>query len=171
VAPLLTRPEIALVKGFYERPLVQGDDTAAYEGGRVTELVARPLLNLLFPELAGLVQPLAGEWAVRRSLFASLHVPTGYAVETTALIDTVRTLGVDAIAQVDLGRRAHRHQALRDLGAMATQILAAVMERAGVSTSHDQVTLRQYHPADGRITPLTREVPTGERPPAAEYLR
>jgi glucosyl-3-phosphoglycerate synthase len=172
LGPLLTRPEIALVKGFYERPLVNGDDTAAYEGGRVTELVARPLLNLLFPELAGLVQPLAGEWAVRRSLFASLRVPTGYAVETTALIDTARLLGVDAIAQVDLGRRAHRHQALRDLGAMATQIVAATLDRAGASTdpTTGHVDLRQYHPADGRISPVTRAVDTGERPPAEELL-
>jgi glucosyl-3-phosphoglycerate synthase len=172
LGPLLTRPEIALVKGFYERPLVHGDDTSAYEGGRVTELVARPLLNLLFPELAGLVQPLAGEWAVRRSLFASLRVPTGYAVETTALIDTVRTLGIEAIAQVDLGRRAHRHQALRDLGAMATQIVAATLERAGAATgpATGHVSLRQYHPEGGHIAPLTRTVDTGERPPAAEYL-
>ena len=71
------------------------------------------------------MQPLAGEWAVRRDLFERLSVPTGYAVELAALIDTLRLLGPDAIAQVDLGRRAHRHQALRDLGAMATQILAA----------------------------------------------
>lgn len=178
LGPLLTRPQVSLVKGFYERPLVHvdatsADDAAAYEGGRVTELVARPLLNLLFPELAGLVQPLAGEWAVRRSLLASLHVPTGYAVETTALIDTVRTLGVDAIAQVDLGRRAHRHQALRDLGAMATQIVAAVLERAGVAAADGEpasVDLRQYHPVDGRITPLTRTVPTRQRPPAEGFL-
>jgi glucosyl-3-phosphoglycerate synthase len=192
LAPLLTRPEIALVKGFYERPLLGGDgEAAAYEGGRVTELVARPLLNLLFPELAGLVQPLAGEWAIRRSLFASLHVPSGYAVETTALIDTARTLGIEAIAQVDLGRRAHRHQALRDLGAMATQILAAVLDRSSVvevrapaspsrlvaGSSHlrnhleTSVPLVQYHPVHGNIAPLVRAVPTGERPPAERYLR
>jgi glucosyl-3-phosphoglycerate synthase len=175
LGPLLTRPEVALVKGFYERPLVSADgtadDTAAYEGGRVTELVARPLLNLLFPELAGLVQPLAGEWAVRRSLFASLSVPTGYAVETTALIDTARTLGVDAIAQVDLGRRAHRHQALRDLGAMATQILTAVWTRAqDVGLPDGPLALRQYHPVDGVIAPLTQSVDLTERAPASAYL-
>jgi glucosyl-3-phosphoglycerate synthase len=173
VGPLLTRPEIALVKGFYERPFVAGDDTSAFEGGRVTELVARPLLNTLFPELAGLVQPLAGEWAVRREHFASLHVPTGYAVETTALIDTVRTLGVDAIAQVDLGRRAHRHQALRDLGGMATQILLATLERVGLETHLPEgAQLRQFHPgADGRVEAVDRFVPETERPPAAGYLR
>jgi glucosyl-3-phosphoglycerate synthase len=177
LGPLLTRPEIALVKGFYERPLLGGphtDDVAAFEGGRVTELTARPLLNVLFPELAGLVQPLAGEWAVRRSLFASLTVPTGYAVETAALIDTARRLGVDAIAQVDLGRRAHRHQALRDLGAMATQIVAAAVARASGEPPADpgaSVPLRQYHPVDGRIAPVLHEVAVGERPPAEGYLR
>lgn len=175
LGPLLTRPEIALVKGFYERPLVgvegAADDSAAFEGGRVTELVARPLLNLLFPELSGLVQPLAGEWAVRRSLFASLPVPTGYAVETTALIDTVRTRGVDAIAQVDLGRRAHRHQALRDLGGMATQIIAAALDRAGLARpSADGSVLRQFHPVDGRATAQDRFVPEAERPPAERFL-
>lgn len=176
LAPLLTRPEISLVKGFYERPLVVDgvellDDAAAYEGGRVTELVARPLLNLLYPQLAGLVQPLAGEWAIRRSVFAGLRVPTGYAVETTALIDTLELLGIDAIAQVDLGRRAHRHQALRDLGAMATQILTAVWARSeGRDLPSPSVDLRQYHHGSAAIEPLTRSVPVLERSPAADLL-
>jgi glucosyl-3-phosphoglycerate synthase len=134
LGPLLTRPEVQLVKGFYERPLVRGDEVVPFEGGRVTELVARPLIRLLFPELGGLHQPLAGEWAVRRSLFETLSVPTGYAVELAALIDTVRAHGLDALAQVDLGARAHRHQSLRDLSGMATQILAAALARAGVPT-------------------------------------
>jgi len=185
LGPLLTRADVSLVKGFYERPSLgdshEGVD-AAYEGGRVTELVARPLVALQHPKLGGLVQPLAGEWAVRRSLFESLHVPTGYAVELAALVDTARLLGVDAIAQVDLGRRAHRHQALRDLGAMATQLMAAMeRRRAGGGGFEDRfakapsterlrastnVTLRQYHPEDGRITAADRHVPIGERPPA-----
>jgi glucosyl-3-phosphoglycerate synthase len=128
LGPLLTTPGVELVKGFYERPL--GD--TPYEGGRVTELVARPLISLLFPELAGLYQPLAGEWAIRRSLFEALSVPTGYAVELAALIDTVSARGDEAIAQVDLGRRAHRHQSLRDLGGMARQIIAMALRRAGI---------------------------------------
>ena len=131
LGPLLTRPEVALVKGFYERPMGDGDTAVPFEGGRVTELVARPLIALLFPELAGLHQPLAGEWAVRRELFETLHVPTGYAVELATLVDLQRERGIDAIAQVDLGTRAHRHQALRDLTGMATQILAAALFRAG----------------------------------------
>ena len=167
LGPLLTDPDVALVKGFYERPLVDGAADSVFEGGRVTELVARPLIALLFPELAGLVQPLAGEWAVRRAHFARLPVPTGYAVELAALVDTVEVLGLDALAQVDLGRRAHRHQSLRDLGAMATQIIAAAERRTG-RTVPDSVLLRQYQP--GVASADHREVPLWERPPAAPHL-
>jgi len=138
LGPLLTRPEVELVKGFYERPMVSGGETHAFEGGRVTELVGRPLIRLLFPELAGLHQPLAGEWAVRRTLFEQLSVPTGYAVELAALVDTQRARGLDAIAQVDLGRRTHRHQSLRDLSGMATQILAAALARVGTGPGTDE---------------------------------
>ncbi|WP_182524697.1 glucosyl-3-phosphoglycerate synthase [Nocardioides dongkuii] len=163
LGPLLTRPEVSLVKGFYERPGADGP----FEGGRVTELVARPLLALLFPPLTGLVQPLAGEWAVRRSLFASLSVPSGYAVELAALVDTWRTEGLDAIAQVDLGRRAHRHQALRDLGAMATQILTAGWARSSHSHHADEIALTQFGPG---VAPHVHAVPVVERPPAAPLL-
>jgi glucosyl-3-phosphoglycerate synthase len=178
VGPLLHDDAVVLVKGFYERPLLDGsgDPATAFEGGRVTELVARPLIALLFPELAGLVQPLAGEWAVRRSHLATLSVPTGYAVELAALADTVRGLGIDAVAQVDLGRRTHRHQALRDLGAMATQIISAAHRRSDVAgppharAEDSVVELRQYRPAGARIEPVRRRVPVQERPPAATLL-
>jgi glucosyl-3-phosphoglycerate synthase len=166
LGPLLTSPEIALVKGFYERPFVEGDRVSAYEGGRVTELVARPLIAMLFPELAGLAQPLAGEWAVRRSLFDTLSVPTGYAVELTALLDTWRSLGASAIAQVQLGRRTHRHQALRDLAAMATQIMAAAWSRATDKPSADTVLLRQHVLIDGAPAEHVRSISLTERPPA-----
>ena len=168
LGPLLHDPRVQLVKGFYDRPGAEGP----LEGGRVTELVARPLIALLFPELGELVQPLAGEWAVRRSWFAGLSVPTGYAVELAALVDTVRSAGADAIAQVDLGVRAHRHQALRDLGGMATQILAAALARAGVAgpgpgQREGAVVLRQYLRG---LQPVERVVPTIERPAAEAYL-
>lgn len=164
LGPLLTDPDVALVKGFYERPLdVEGG--GPYDGGRVTELVARPLIALAFPELAGLVQPLAGEWAVRHELFASLSVPTGYAVELAALIDTLRVRGAYALAQVDLGRRSHRHQALADLGAMATQLLAAAARRTRESTGVDTVALRQFTHGNGGAMPHLRAVAVGERPP------
>jgi glucosyl-3-phosphoglycerate synthase len=171
VGPLLLDRSLALVKGLYDRPLRDGERLLPAGGGRVTELVARPLIALDFPELSGLVQPLAGEWAVRRSLFERLHVPTGYAVELAALVDTVGLVGLDAIAQVDLGRRAHRHQALRDLGAMATQIVAAAQLRRGARDplDHRDVVLRQYHPAGGGIEPVDRVVPVGERPPASGF--
>ena len=146
LGPLLTDPSVLLVKGFYERPLVSGDTAVPFEGGRVTELVARPLIRLLFPDLAWLHQPLAGEWAVRRRLFETLSVPHGYAVELAALVDTVRDHGTEAIAQVDLGTRAHRHQSLRDLSGMSTQIMAAALARVGAAPAVDErapaVTLR-----------------------------
>ena len=134
LGPLLADPHVLLVKGFYERLFAPGDGSVTADGGRVTELVARPLLSLWWPELTGVVQPLAGEWAIRRSLFETLSVPTRYAVELAALIDTVRAHGLDALAQVDLGTRAHRHQSLRDLSGMATQIMAMALARSGVPT-------------------------------------
>ncbi len=159
LGPLLTSPEVVLVKGFYERPGERG----ALDGGRVTELVARPLIALLHPELSDLVQPLAGEWAIRRTHFATLSVPTGYAVELAALVDTATALGSRAISQVDLGLRAHRHQALLDLGGMATQILAASLRRR-TDLDVDSAVLRQFLPGP---EPLDRIIATEERPPAS----
>jgi glucosyl-3-phosphoglycerate synthase len=138
LGPLLTQPEVRLVKGFYERAAVAEGAEATFEGGRVTELVARPLIGLLFPELAGLHQPLAGEWAIRRSLFENLHVPTGYAVELATLVDTVRLYGLDALAQVDLGVRAHRLQSSGDLSGIAGQIMSAALSRAGLEVGSDE---------------------------------
>ena len=166
LGPLLTEPSVQLVKGFYERPGAEGP----YEGGRVTELVARPLIALLFPPLAGLVQPLAGEWAVRREHFSRLSVPTGYAVEIAALVDTWRTVGAEAIAQVDLGRRSHAHQPLLDLGAMATQILTAAWARSSHSHHADAVRLQQFVPGADGVEPRPVDVPVVERPPAASLL-
>lgn len=138
LGPLLTDPGVELVKGFYERPMLDGGVAVPFEGGRVTELVARPLIRLLFPELSGLHQPLAGEWAVRRSLFEQLRVPHEYAVELAALVDTQRSRGLEAIAQVDLGVRAHRHQSLRDLSGMSTQILASALARVGAGPAVEE---------------------------------
>ncbi|WP_239456482.1 glucosyl-3-phosphoglycerate synthase [Nocardioides solisilvae] len=177
LGPLLTDPEVQLVKGFYQRP--GGDASGAvgpFEGGRVTELVARPLVALLFPPLAGLVQPLAGEWAVRRDHFAGLEVPTGYAVELAALVDTWRARGLDAIAQVDLGRRAHHQQPLLDLGAMATQILTTGWARSSHSHHADAIALTQFLPAGDRpgggggVRPHVTRVPVDQRPPARPHL-
>ena len=170
LGPLLSDPAVSLVKGFYERPLRdQAGNDNVFEGGRVTELVARPLIALDWPELGWLVQPLAGEWSVRRDLFERLHVPTGYAVELAALVDTHRLLGDAAIAQVDLGRRAHRPQALRDLGAMATQIIAVSQRRArGAGTGPDRVALNQHRAAPDGVQTVLREIPLVERMPAID---
>ena len=134
LGPLLTRPEVQLVKGFYERPMVQGETWVVR--GRAGHRAGRPAVDpAAIPELAGVDQPLAGEWAIRRSLFETLHVPTGYAVELAALVDTFRAPRARRPAQVDLGTRAHRHQGLSDLSGMAAQILAAALRAGGVPTT------------------------------------
>lgn len=128
LGPLLLVPGVDLVKAFYDRDLA-GASIGVAQGGRVTELTARPLITLWWPELAGIVQPLAGEWAARRSLLESLPFPSGYGVELGVLVDTCARQGIDAIAQVDLGVRAHAHQDLVSLGAVAAEVMAAAMLR------------------------------------------
>jgi glucosyl-3-phosphoglycerate synthase len=120
VGPLLVRPELRYIKAFYERP---------GGGGRVTEILARPLLRRFFPELAGVRQPLAGEIAARRELLEALPFPVGYSVETTHLIDIARRFGPGVIAQTDLDRRVHRSRPLAELGRTSEDILASVMSR------------------------------------------
>lgn len=130
IGPLLYRPdEIEFVKGFYRRPFKVGGLTLPDGGGRVTELTARPLLNLFYPELAAVAQPLAGEIAARRDLLEQLPFVTGYGVDIALLIDTYRRAGLDAIAQVDLAERQNAHQSLRELGPMAFSVLRAVASR------------------------------------------
>ena len=129
LGPLLADPQVLLVKGFYERLYAAGDGSVTADGGRVTELVARPLLSLWWPELTGVVQPLAGEWAIRRDLMESLSVPVGYGVELAVLLDTAAAYGLDAVAQVDLGRRGHKHQASHDLALMAAELLVVAERR------------------------------------------
>jgi glucosyl-3-phosphoglycerate synthase len=131
LGPILTDPSLVLVKGSFRRPLALGESVMDGEGGRVTELVARPLLNLHFPRLTGFDQPLAGEIAIRRDLFGRLSVPVGYGVEIAMMIDCLRLAGLDALAQVDLGSRQNRHQSLRALSAMAAEVMVAVERRTG----------------------------------------
>ena len=128
VGPLLADPQVQLCRGFYDRILDVGG-AVTLEGGRVTELVARPWLALFRPELSGVVQPLAGEWAIRGSMLRSLSIPVGYGVEISTLLDVHAKCGMRGIAQVDLGRRAHRHQNIHDLAAMAVEILAVADRR------------------------------------------
>lgn len=168
VGPLLADEQVRLVKGFYTRVRTESDGSTSTEGGRVTELVARPLISLWWPELADVVQPLAGEWAARRSLMESLSIPVGYGVELATLMDTAATYGLDAVAQVDLGSRAHRHQANHDLALMAAELLVvAERRRSGPAGLGDQVLLRQFVRAqDGQPVQVSRPVPVAERPPA-----
>lgn len=167
LGPLLTEPSVMLVKAVYDRPLLDEQGREAESGGRVTELVARPLLALHHPELTGLVQPLAGEWAVRRSAIERFSVPVGYGVEIAALVDTAAAHGADAIAQVDLGRRTHRHHRHDTLGPMAVQVVAAVEARMGRRGERpDTAVLTQYDRTAAGFTPRPRDVDLRERPPA-----
>lgn len=129
LGPLLLGERISFVKGFYRRPFRVGDTVFPDGGGRVTELTARPLLNLFYPDLAGIEQPLAGELAARRELLERLPFVTGYGVDIALLLDAYREVGLDAIAQVDLEVRQNAHQPLRDLGPMAYSVLHAVSSR------------------------------------------
>jgi glucosyl-3-phosphoglycerate synthase len=129
LGPLVLGDGISFVKGFYRRPFRIGDTVFPDGGGRVTELTARPLLNLFYPELAWIEQPLAGEIAARRELLERLPFVTGYGVDIALLIDAYREVGLDAIAQVDLEVRQNAHQPLRELGPMAYAVLHAVASR------------------------------------------
>jgi glucosyl-3-phosphoglycerate synthase len=129
IGPLLMEPRIGYVKAYYQRPIVEGGQLKEGGGGRVTELVARPLINLFFPELSGYIQPLSGEYAGRREHLERIPFFTGYAVEIGHLIDLVERLGLNGLGQVDLDIRIHRNQELEGLSRMSFVILQAVMKR------------------------------------------
>ena len=137
LGPLLTTPEIGFVKGYYDRPL----SSEGHGGGRVTELVARPVVALLFPELAPVVQPLAGEYGGRREVLEQLPFVGGYGVDLALLIDVAREFGIGAMAQVDLGTRIHRNRSLDELGPQALAVLQAALHRADPALVEDAVTL------------------------------
>jgi glucosyl-3-phosphoglycerate synthase len=167
VGPLVCEPGISFVKGCFRRPFRMGEMTLPHGGGRVNELMARPLLNLFYPELAGFLQPLAGEIAARRDLLERLPFATGYAIEIAHLIDAYRAVGLAGMAQVDLDVRQNRHQDLDALAPMAFAILQAVaarLEREGrLATELPSLFLA---PEAGRLA--EREVELVERPPMAE---
>lgn len=167
VGPLLTEPGVQLVKAMYDRPLESGGEVVPAGGGRVTELVARPLLNLHWPRLAGFVQPLGGEYAARRSLLERLPFPVGYGVELGMLIDALGLAGLDALAQVDVGVRHHRHQDAAALGRMA----AAIYRTAQIRLSRGHLVraqLTQFERGPSGFVPSTSAVDVAERPPMAQ---
>lgn len=172
LGPLFAEPEIGYVKGCYDRPLVTGHGRVEGGGGRVTELVARPLLNMHWPELAGVMQPLGGEYAGRRTLLERLPFVTGYGVELGLLLDVLEDAGLDALAQVDLGCRVHSHQSTEALGVMSSQIMLTAwsrLERHGrlLPLSTPATTLTQFRRAGAEHDARTSDVQVEERPPMA----
>ena len=173
LGPLLCDPDVRLVKGHFRRPFRAHDSVTPEGGGRVTELLARPLLNLHAPELAVFDQPLAGEIAARRELLEQIPFSAGYGVEIGMLIDAWRIAGLDALAQVDLGVRQNRHQPLRELSAMAYAVLVAASTRLlgeEFADAHACGSL-SLPPLPGERQMETRRVPIEERPPLRRYRR
>lgn len=160
VEPLVARPEVGMVKSYYRRPLY-GEPTG---GGRVTELMARPLLSRLFPELAHFVQPLSGEYAARREVLEAVPFVQGWGVEVGLLIDVAERFGIDAIVQADLGAREHRNRPLDDLGLQALAILVTGLRRAGLDhgQSDGAAELVRFGAA---LQPERAAVEVRERPP------
>jgi glucosyl-3-phosphoglycerate synthase len=173
VAPLIYRPEIRYVKAFYDRPLASSQGTRPSGGGRVTEILIRPLFSLFFPELTALIQPLSGEYAVRRQVLDKIPFPIGYGVETSHLIDVYHRWGLEAIAQTDLDRRVHRNQDTRDLGKMAFGILQTFLRRLealGILGDLPQLstTLRQFQVSNNLFEETPLIITEEERPPMIE---
>ncbi|HEV8571629.1 MAG TPA: glucosyl-3-phosphoglycerate synthase [Actinomycetota bacterium] len=172
LGPLLTDPDVGYVKAFYERPVKSGGQLVPGEGGRVTELVARPLLNTFWPHLAPIVQPLSGEYAGRRSLLEQVPFFSGYGVEIGLVIDVAERFGLEAFAQVDLGNRIHRNREVRQLARMAFAIVHVVLQRlesTGRMDLRTQLgrTLYQFVRPNGELTVQAQPIEVGERPPAA----
>ncbi len=170
IGPLIRRPEVSYVKAFYERPWVTSDGVRPSGGGRVTEILVRPLLSLFFPELTALIQPLSGEYAVRRQVLERIPFPIGYGVETAHLIDVYYRWGLDAFAQTDISQRVHRNQPTRDLGRMAFGILQTFFSRLdslGLAAElPDRATiLRQFLVRDGVHEQQEYDLKEEERPP------
>lgn len=173
LGPLLLRPGLQMVKGFYHRPLRVGDRMEAGGGGRTTELTARPLLNLFYPELSGVIQPLSGEYAARRQVLESLPFCSGYGVETGLLIDTLERYGLSSIAQVDLLERIHHNQPLEALSKMSFAIIQAVIRRVeqryGVSVLDEiNKSMKLIRYQSGAYFLEVEELVERERPPMVE---
>lgn len=172
VGPLLAHPRLQCVKAFYQRPLMVEGELQATGGGRVTELAARPMLNLFFPELSGMVQPLSGEYGGRRALLEQLPFFTGYGVETGLLIDVLQRAGLDAIAQTDMKQRVHRNQSLLALSKMSFAVLQVALKRVGEAFGHPiweeaNSSLKLITAERNRYRLEVKEIEEVERPPVA----
>lgn len=169
LGPMLFHPEVHLVKAYYRRPLrvfKQGEDPTG--GGRVTELVARPILAALRPSLRAILQPLGGEYAGTREFLAAVPFAAGYGVEIGLLLDAESRYGLAGIAQVNLSVRKHRNRDLRDLGVMSRQILGTALRRCGIEDSGAGITQYLVEPGpEDRFTEVTTELSLEDRPPAA----
>ena len=170
VAPLIHNPEMQYVKAFYDRPLAFSNGIRPSGGGRVTEILIRPLFSLFFPELTAIIQPLSGEYAVRRNVLEEIPFPIGYGVETSHLIDVYSLYGMDAFGQTDLDQRVHRNQPTRSLGKMAFGILQTFLsrtEKLGVIKELPDMStiLRQFQVNDRIFETVEHEIVEEERPP------
>ncbi|BBY49901.1 glucosyl-3-phosphoglycerate synthase [Mycolicibacterium arabiense] len=176
LGPLLCEPGVMFVKAHYLRPLKTDQLTVPGGGGRVSELVARPLINMFWPRLAGFVQPLAGEYGGYRHVLERIPFVTGYGVEFAMLIDLLDLVGLDALAQVDLGTRTHSHQDIEALGRMAAQIMQTANARLGreyigvdgVPTSRWLTQFRHDTTTPVHHQLVVSDVAVQERPPLAD---
>ena len=173
VAPLIQRDEVHYVKAFYDRPLNYSSGLRSSGGGRVTEILIRPLFSLFYPELTKVVQPLSGEYAARREVLEIIPFPIGYGVETSHLLDLYEKLGLEAFAQTDLDRRVHRNQTTNALGKMSFGILQTFFNRLHLQGKIDQIPdmetfYRRFEVDDGSYSQIVQEVVEEERPPMIE---
>lgn len=170
LGPLIYRDEVKYVKAFYDRPLAVSENVRISGGGRVTEILVRPLFSLFYPELAAIIQPLSGEYAVRREVLQEIPFPIGYGVETSHIIDVYKKWGMEAFAQTDLDQRVHRNQPTVALGKMAFGILQTFLKRA---VDHHKIelkeqidiVLRQFVAKGDRYELIENEIVEDERPP------
>jgi glucosyl-3-phosphoglycerate synthase len=170
VAPLILRDDAKYAKAFYDRPLAMGGGVRPSGGGRVTEILIRPLFSLLFPELTAIIQPLSGEYAVRREVLERISFPIGYGVETSHLLDIYHQWGIDAFVQTDLDQRVHHNQPTRALGKMAFGILQTFFKRAENMGVFDKLPdyetiLRQFQAVDEKYEQVQHNIVEDERPP------
>lgn len=173
--PILTEPDVDYVKAFYERPISHGGGIESQGGGRVSEILVRPLISMFHPELTEVLQPLAGEYAARREVLESLPFPTGYGVEIAHLVDLAARGQIDRIAQTDLVKRVHRNRSEGDLGDTAFAILRVMLrrlERDGRISLHQALpeVHRRWLIDAASVAAVERHIPEPERPPLLEFL-